>query len=66
VFTEMPDGKVECSFRALPGYDVAQIAFDLGGGGHPPAAGCTTDGDLPGVRRRVVTMLQEEVRAKSR
>ncbi len=66
VFTEMPEGKVECSFRALPGYDVAQIAFELGGGGHPPAAGCTTDGDLPSVRRRVVAMLQEEVRAKSR
>jgi phosphoesterase RecJ-like protein len=66
VFTEMPEGKVECSFRALPGYDVAKIAFELGGGGHPPAAGCTIDGDLPGVRRKVVAMLQEEVRSKSR
>ena len=66
VFTEMPDGKVECSFRALPGYDVAQIAFELGGGGHPPAAGCTVDGDLPGVRRRVVDMLQEVVRSRGR
>ena len=66
VFTEMPEGKVECSFRALPGYDVARIAFELGGGGHPPAAGCTIDGDLPGVRRKVVAMLQEEVRSKSR
>lgn len=66
VFTEMPEGKVECSFRALPGYDVAQIAFDFGGGGHPPAAGCTIDGDLPGVRRQVVAKLQEVVRAKAR
>jgi len=66
VFTEMPEGKVECSFRALPGYDVAQIAFDFGGGGHPPAAGCTIDGDLPGVRREVVARLQEVVRAKAR
>ncbi len=63
VFTEMPDGKVECSLRARPGYDVARIAFEMGGGGHPPAAGCTTDGDLPGVRRKVIAMLQEEVRA---
>jgi len=66
VFTEMPEGKVECSFRALPGYDVSQIAFEMGGGGHPPAAGCTTDGDLPGVRRKIVALLQEEVRSKSR
>jgi len=64
VFTEMPDGKVECSFRALPGYDVAQVAFALGGGGHPPAAGCTIEGDLPGVRRRVVDLLREVVRSK--
>jgi len=62
----MPEGQVECSFRALPGYDVAQVAFEMGGGGHPPAAGCTVDGDLPGVRRRVVAMLQEVVRARGR
>ena len=66
LFTEMPEGQVECSFRALPGYDVAQVAFEMGGGGHPPAAGCTVDGDLPGVRRRVVAMLQEVVRARGR
>ncbi len=66
VFTEMPEGKVECSFRALPGYDVSQIAFEMGGGGHPPAAGCTTDGDLPGVRRKIVALLQEVVRSRSR
>ncbi len=65
VFTEMPEGKVECSFRARPGYDVARIAFELGGGGHPPAAGCTTDGDLPGVRRKVLAMLQEVVRSRT-
>ena len=66
VFTETPEGKVECSFRARPGYDVSQIALELGGGGHPPAAGCTIDGDLPTARRRVVAMLKEEVRSKSR
>lgn len=65
VFTEMSDGKVECSFRARPGYDVAKIAFELGGGGHPPAAGCTVEGDLPSVQRRVVAMLKEEVKAKA-
>ncbi len=64
VFTEMPEGKVECSFRARRGYDVAQIALALGGGGHPPAAGCTIDGDIHSVRRRVVHMLQQEAQSK--
>ncbi len=65
VFTEMPDGKVECSFRARRGYDVSRIAVQLGGGGHPPAAGCTLDGDISSVRRRVVEMLRQEIREKS-
>ena len=66
VFTEMPEGKVECSFRALPGYDVAQIAFEFGGGGHPPAAGCTIDGDLPTIRRTITAKLQEVARVRAR
>ena len=64
VFTEMPDGKVECSFRARRGYDVSQIALSLGGGGHPPAAGCTVEGEIHAVRRMVVEMLNEEAKKK--
>ncbi len=64
VFTEMPDGKVECSFRARRGYDVSQIALNLGGGGHPPAAGCTVEGEIHAVRRMVVEMLKEEAKKK--
>ena len=64
VFTEMPDGKVECSFRARRGYDVSQIALQLGGGGHPPAAGCTVEGAIHAVRREVVAMLKDEVQRK--
>ncbi len=29
---------VECSFRAKPGFNVGDLAFSFGGGGHPPAA----------------------------
>jgi phosphoesterase RecJ-like protein len=65
LFTEMPEGKVECSFRARRGYDVSRIALELGGGGHPPAAGCTVEGEIHEVRQRVVAMLQAEVAAKS-
>ena len=64
VFTEMPEGKVECSFRARRGYDVSRIALELGGGGHPPAAGCTIEGEINSVRRMIVDMLKEEVQRK--
>lgn len=50
---------VECSFRAKPGFDVATLAFELGGGGHPPASGCTLPGTLGDVSRRVVGLLQD-------
>lgn len=62
-FTERihEDGRVEveCSFRSKPGFDVSQVAFALGGGGHPPAAGCTLPGTVEEVVSRVVAALQE-------
>ena len=50
---------VECSFRAKPGFNVSQVAFSFGGGGHPPAAGCTVAGSLQEVSARVVEALHE-------
>lgn len=62
VFIEKINGQgapvVECSFRAKPGFDVAQLALSYGGGGHPPAAGCTIIGDLDAVMERVVADLR--------
>ena len=58
VFTELPEGKIECSFRARPGNDVASVAFALGGGGHPLAAGCTVEGSLDDVRKLVFESLK--------
>lgn len=49
---------VECSFRAKPGFDVASLAFQFGGGGHPPASGCTLPGSLSEVEALVVPALQ--------
>lgn len=46
VFKELPERQVEVGFRAKPGYDVATLALQLGGGGHTLASGCTIDGDL--------------------
>ncbi len=34
-------GQVRISLRSRPGVDVSQVAHDLGGGGHPQAAGIT-------------------------
>ena len=63
VFVEKPDEvtgapTVECSFRAKPGFDVAQLAFEFGGGGHAPAAGCTITGEGAEVIPRVVAAMQ--------
>jgi phosphoesterase RecJ-like protein len=58
-FIETDNGRVEISFRAKPGFDVAGLALKLGGGGHPTAAGCTTDGPLEQVVDRVSTLLKD-------
>lgn len=65
-FAEKVDEKgqlaVECSFRAKPGFDVGSVAFHLGGGGHPPASGCTISGTLAEVTPRVIAALKEAQR----
>lgn len=67
VFTERfgDDGtpRVECSFRAEPGFDVGNVALQLGGGGHPPASGCTINGTVDEVLPKVVALLKETRRA---
>lgn len=55
---------VECSFRAKPGFNVSQVALAFGGGGHPPAAGCTVPGSLEEVSRRIISALQQMRREK--
>ncbi len=58
-FAQSGQELIECSFRAKPGFNVSQVAFTFGGGGHPPAAGCTVAGRLQDVSSRVVAALQE-------
>jgi phosphoesterase RecJ-like protein len=62
VMTEQDDGKVRLSMRARPGFDVSQTALELGGGGHPLAAGATLEGPLDKAARRVVTKLKKVAR----
>ena len=58
-FVEMRDGTVKVSMRARPSYDVSQVAYALGGGGHRQAAGCTIEGSLDDVENQVLTVLRE-------
>jgi phosphoesterase RecJ-like protein len=66
VFTETEDSQIEIGFRADPGFDVAQLALSLGGGGHPAASGCTIDGPLEAAKARVLPMLRAALEDQSR
>jgi phosphoesterase RecJ-like protein len=61
VFSELEDRTVDVGMRAAPGWDVAQVALRLGGGGHPQAAGCTLEGDLAQVRKRVLAEVRSSL-----
>ncbi len=43
---EVPGGKVRGNLRAKSDRDISSIAREMGGGGHPAAAGFTVDGDI--------------------
>ena len=61
VFKELVEGSVEVSFRAKPGYNVAAVAFELGGGGHTLASGCTIAGALPLAQQRVLPLVRQAI-----
>lgn len=58
VFVECDDRRVEVGLRAKPGFDVAQVALQFGGGGHALAAGCTLPGPLEEAQIRLLTALK--------
>jgi phosphoesterase RecJ-like protein len=66
VFAEKENSQVEIRFRADPGFDVAQLALSLGGGGHPAASGCTIDGSLEAAKARVLPMLRAALKEQSK
>lgn len=61
VIMEMGDGTIRVGFRCRPPFNVAEIALNLGGGGHPLAAGCTIEGDLKQVESLVVSMTKDAI-----
>ena len=62
VLVETSDGAVRVGFRCRPPYSVAELALNLGGGGHPLAAGCTLEGPLAKAEELVVQLSKEEIR----
>jgi phosphoesterase RecJ-like protein len=61
IFTERDDGTIDVGMRAMPGYDVSQVALELGGGGHPQASGCTLAGDLSQVKAGVLEAVRHSL-----
>jgi phosphoesterase RecJ-like protein len=47
--------------RAVPGFDVARVALELGGGGHALAAGCTLPGPLEKAEARMLEELRDDL-----
>lgn len=56
------DDRVYVGFRCRPPYSVSELALNLGGGGHPLAAGCTLEGSLEKAVALVVDMSRESIR----
>ncbi len=63
LFIEQREGTVKVSWRSQPGYDVSQLAFSFGGGGHSAAAGADIPGTLDEVRPRVLQATETLLKA---
>jgi phosphoesterase RecJ-like protein len=61
ILTEREDGLVDVGMRAAPGFDIAQVALALGGGGHPRAAGCSLALPLEQASQQVVDALKQSL-----
>jgi phosphoesterase RecJ-like protein len=61
IFNEREDGSIEAGLRARPGFDVARVALQFGGGGHALASGCTISGPLEEAQDRLLTALRADL-----
>lgn len=55
---EIGEGRYKFSLRAKEDIDVSRIAALFGGGGHRRAAGCIIEGDLEGVKDRMIKAIE--------
>ena len=58
IFVEQKHEHIKVSWRAQPGWNVAQIALQFGGGGHAAAAGADITGTLEEVQTKVLQATQ--------
>ncbi len=65
VLLEMEDGAIRVGFRCRPPFDVSGLATELGGGGHPQAAGCTLEGPLAKAEAMLVDRCKELIAQQS-
>lgn len=63
LFRELADGRTKISIRSNGAVDVARVAREFGGGGHPQAAGALLDRSLEQTRRLVVDRLRKSADA---
>ncbi len=63
VLPSIPQKPIVCkiSFRSNGQFDVAKFAERYGGGGHRNAAGCSIEGTIEEVEKKVITELQREL-----
>ena len=59
---ENEDGKIKISLRARDPLTVDGVAAELGGGGHPRAAGISMEGDLDACTAKVVEKMAERLK----
>ena len=60
LFSEISAGEIKIEFRSVSGYDVAQIASSLGGGGHQQASGTTLHCSIEEAIDQVIPLLRAE------
>ncbi len=60
---ELPERRIRVSLRSKGAVNVADLAGQLGGGGHGNAAGCTLEGPLPRALNEILAHLRQSIAA---
>jgi len=63
-YKEVDRGSFRIGLRSRRDVDVAAVAAEFGGGGHPQASGCSIEGDYDTVRERLVAALRRQIESK--
>lgn len=58
---ERPDGSYKVSMRSNRPINVAEICAEMGGGGHPQAAGCQVEGTLEAATQAVIKSIENYI-----